>query len=274
MPSASAPVPSPRSTQLSMALGFAVTPVILGASALAAPHVKLSDAAVDLATFAGASVTAVTALFLLSSRGLALKHGLTLLTLALGAIVAVGLTREAGWLSALIVSWALVLSGHAIGDMIGTRIEDAGHLLPACIVASAADIASVIHPSGPSHALAESVRALSLTAVSFPVMGTTIFAPSLGAGDLVFSALLLGAARRHEISRLRLLLLILLGIALAGAISGVTGVAVPALPFIGFATIVGCRQARVLRRRDKTVAAIFIVGSLVLALGTIVSKFL
>src|SRR5688572_16813604 len=53
----------------------------------------------------------------------------------------------------------LVGIAHAAGSLIGRRVEHPGHVLPACAVAAAADIASVLSPEGPSNAVAKSESA-------------------------------------------------------------------------------------------------------------------
>jgi hypothetical protein len=129
-------------------------------------------------------------------------------------------------------------------------------LLPASIVAASADVISVLSPHGPTRTVASDERALSLLAVSFPVPGTSLAAPALGVGDVLFVALLLAAARAHALSPIRVALLCAIGVALAGVASAMLGAAVPALPAIVAVVLVGVPGARRLRRKDRTVALV------------------
>src|SRR5262249_16797564 len=115
-------------------------------------------------------------------------------------VLALALLRPAPLPLAIGVNTALVALAHSLGGSIGRRVAHPGHLLPACAVAAAADAASVLFPGGPSHAIASSERALSLALVAFPVPGTRALAPSIGFGDLVFLALVLGTAATHRLS--------------------------------------------------------------------------
>jgi hypothetical protein len=169
------------------------------------------------------------------------------------------------------VDTALVVVATALGASIGSRVQDPGHLLPAGAVAAAADVVSVSASWGPSHAIASSERALATLAVSFPVPGTWAVAPALGVGDLIFVALLLGAARAHALPYARVALLSGLGVLLAGFGSAAVGAPVPALPTVVVVVLLGVPGARRVRRKDKTVATIAVGTSIVVATWAVLS---
>ena len=135
------------------------------------------------------------------------------------------------------------------------------------MVAACADTISLLSPEGPTHAIAESERALSVAATWFPVPGTSAFAPALGLGDLLFSALVFGVARAHGLPYLRTVALALAGTALAGVAAARFGVAVPALVPIAAAIVLGLPMARRVRPADRaaTIGSIAIACTLVLA---------
>lgn len=255
-------------------VGLAFVPAIVSLATIAAPRVHVSAWWTDVAAFAGATGTCLIALVLLSHGELPKRAALALGIAAPATVFAIALSGGARPVHAIIIAACLTAFGHVLGNFIGANIEHPGHLLPACVVASAADIVSVLHPSGPSHAVLASEKALSWMAVSFPVLGTPQLAPAIGVGDLLFIALLLGAARRHSLSWIRGALLIAAGIALSGAASYSLEAAIPALPAIGLAFLVGMPAARRLRPKDRTIAAASIVGAVVIAGTLLATRFL
>src|SRR5690606_19994305 len=111
-----------------------------------------------------------------------------------------------------------------------------------------------------------SKRALAVLALPFPVLGTDDVVPTLGAGDLVFVGLILGVAAKHGISRFRTYVAAMVGVLLAGLASALLEAAVPALPAIGLAALVGIPQARAVPPRDRKVATVAVVAAATLAL--------
>ncbi len=187
------------------------------------------------------------------------------LFLALGAagLLFVGLSRGTSLPHGLLVDLSLVAVGAAIGSLVGERVEAAGHLLPACVVAGCADVASVLHPDGPTHQIAQSERALSLAAYAFPPPGFRELAPGLGVGDLVFVALVLAVGRRHDLPFWRIALLSVVGALASGALSALFEAPFPALPLIGLAVVAGVPAARQLPRKDRTTAQFSMVLAVV-----------
>lgn len=187
-------------------------------------------------------------------------------------IAAVAALHGASLGAAVAVDFALVAAAWGIGSPIGARVQDPGHLLPACVVAACADIVSVVSPHGPSHAIAASERALAVFTVSFAVPGTHAFAPALGAGDLIFLALVLGAAQAHKLPYFRAVLLASGGVLAAALLSRWTQMAVPALPTIGAAVLAGLPETRRLKPKDRNVATIAIAVAVSLAALTIAQQ--
>ena len=254
--------------------GLLLAPGVIGTTALLAPHVSPAASTADLIAFVGATATSLVALVLLSRGLLPAK-----VRIALGVLAPAGVGLLAlRWIpmlpSIVLIAAFLVAFAYVLGDLIGSHIEHPGHLLPACVVASIADVTSVLHPSGPSHAVISNERTLGLMTVSFPVLGSDAFAPTIGVGDLLFIALLMAAARRHQLPWLRTAWLCAAGIAAAGAASYYLNRAIPALPPIGLAVIAGLPASRSLRRKDRPVATLFMFGAALVAGVLVASRYL
>jgi hypothetical protein len=158
--------------------------------------------------------------------------------------VAYAFESRAGWPIALTVSIALLAGGTALGALVGTRIEHAGHLLFVALASALADVFSVTSPQGPSAAIAKSETALRIAAVSWPMIGTGSIEPFLGVGDVVFTGLYIASARRHELPMRRTLLALAAGYCVTMLTVLVLQVAVPALPFLGGAMLLAHPEAR------------------------------
>jgi hypothetical protein len=112
------------------------------------------------------------------------------------------------------------------------------------IVSSAADVFSVFHSAGPTQAIVESEAVLGVMALPWPMLGTPYIEPFLGAGDAVFTALYVAAARRHALPLARTLgALALAYLATMGAVLWLV-TTVPALPFLGLAMVLAHPRAR------------------------------
>jgi hypothetical protein len=174
----------------------------------------------------------------------------------------------------LLVDSALVALAWALGTSLGRRVQHASHLFPACVVAACADLVSLLSPEGPSHAIANSDRALSVLAVWFPVPGGHAVSPALGVGDLLFIALVCGVARVHGLPYARCVALCLLGTALAGLGAAWLGLAVPALVPIAAVIVLGLPRVRQLRPADRAAARVSMLIAGSVALATLVRSFL
>lgn len=219
------------------------------------PFVPVPEAAADGVAAALAVIPAVIALAGAARRdeGGALRA--VLAVISLGILIAAWATGLPSFLVPLQVL-GLVGIAHAAGGLIGRKVEHPGHVLPACAVAAAADIASVLSPEGPTNSVAKSESALSLFALSAAVPGTTAITFVLGVGDLIFAAILFGVAARHGVSLLRLGLLLLGAFATALAASGVLAAPIPALVPLGVFVVAGIPEFRRIEKKDRRVAAL------------------
>ena len=237
---------SSRSSWASWAGAIAATVTALLGATRIAPHVPLPPLIAFVVGF-GAIVASVLATSALCPRprksalfGVAACAALLMLLVAVGDALPM-------WIAAAVVTAALLSGATLLGALVGAGVEQAWHLLLVAIVSSLADAASVLTPSGPSALIAESEVALSVLALPWPMLGTDAIEPMLGAGDVVFAALYLAAARKHALSTPRTLFALSLGFGAAlGCVIGLEQ-AVPALPFLGLAMVAAHPQARRLR---------------------------
>lgn len=265
-------LPSPRRRIWATPVGLALMPAVASATAIVAPHIHLGDGVVDFVTFLAPTSIAFAGIGLGSLDTPSRRSVLGTLGVTAGILLAIAFAHAYSMLLALLVGACLVGLGWGIGLPIGRRVQHPGHLLPACVIAAAADIISVFSESGPTRAIVESERALSVLALPFPVLGTHEVVPTLGAGDLVFVGLLFGVASKHGISRWRVWLLSITGTLLAGLTSAFLQAAVPALPAIGLMALLGIREFRVLPPRDRKIAAVAVVAAITLVAASVLPK--
>ncbi len=254
-------------------VALALVPAVAGLAVWVSPLLFVSDAWGDAAAAALAVVPAVAAL-VLSARasGGSAASGpgrleLGVLPLGLG-LAALALAASAGLPRALVPAQAfgLVAVAHVVGHEIGRRIAHPGHVLAAALVASAADVASVVSPEGATNAIARSDRALAWLALSTAVPGSTAVSFVLGVGDLVMLALLLGVAARFGVSLVRVGLLALSAFALALVASAVLRAPVPALVSLAIVVVAGVPAFRRVRPEDrKTTLAGLVIAAVVVA---------
>lgn len=251
------------------ALALALAPAATAMALWLAPKLHVSEGAAAAIAFAFAALVSVLALALAAPSPLAWlpRAGLAALSVALVVFVALG--RPSPRTALILINTSLLVIAHAIGGAIGQKVQHPGHLLPACAVAAAADVASLLHPSGPSHAIASSERALSLATVGAPLAGSHDVAPAVGFGDLLFLALILGVAAAHHLSTARAAAAGALGLGAAGTFAAILKRPFPALVSIAVLTILIVPEARKIRAEDKTtvryalaIAAAVAVGSL------------
>jgi hypothetical protein len=248
-------------------LGLAIAPCTAVLAARGLPHVHVGPLLADVVAFAGASGVGVTALAVAATAEVALAPSLGVAAVAAAALLTLAFSQPSPALALPIVNGALVCLGWALGTSLGRRVQHPAHLFPACVVAASADLVSLLSPEGPSHAIANSERALSVLAVGFPVPGSEAIAPALGVGDLLFIGLALGVARAHGLPYARTVGCCVLGVALAGLAAACLGVAIPALLPIAAALLLGLPVIRRLRREDRAAAkwSMVIAGSVAMA---------
>ncbi len=228
-----------------------------------------SDGAAAAIVFVGASATSIGAVAALApDRGSSRARALLGIAAALVVASAFAWTWRHPALG-VVVDVALVALAHAAGASIGRRVQAAGHLLPASVVAACADLVSVLHPSGPTRALVESERAMNALAFSFPVPGVFAMAPALGVGDLLFVALALGVAITHGLSTRRMAAAAFVGALASGALSMWLARPVPALPAIGASIVLVEPRARQLTGRDRRSAWVAVALSIGVTLGVL-----
>lgn len=266
----SEPVPTsqrPRESFWQLGVGLLLTPVAVTIAACWAPHVQLGETPANVVAFAGATLFPLLGLALAAMVEVRLAVALGAAALATAVLVALALLKPAPLAAALLVDSALVCLSWALGCSLGRRVQHAAHLFPACVVAASADLVSLLSPEGPSHAIAESERALSVLATWFPVPGSSALAPALGVGDLLFMALAFGVARAHRLSYARCVLACAIGTALAGLAAAWSGLAVPALVPIATVLVLALPAIRQLRRSDRRAAhwSMLIASSVALA---------
>ncbi|MFO0555502.1 MAG: hypothetical protein U0271_44405 [Polyangiaceae bacterium] len=128
-----------------------------------------------------------------------------------------------------------------------------------------ADVMSVVSPSGASHAIAASPRALAVLALAGAVPGTPALTFMLGVGDLVIAALLTSAAARFALSPRRVLAGCFVGLAVAFVLAAVLGAPIPALVGLAIAGALAEPAFRRVPKKDRNAAVIAMVVSAGLA---------
>lgn len=249
-------------------------PALTGVALAALPSVHLGPGATAAVTFAGGAATGLVPLALAAPGTLSKRAAIAMGLAAAAVLFGLAVANVRAPALAIVVNLALVALGHAVGASIGQRVTHPGHLLPACVVAAAADVASVLHPSGPTRAIVESERALAVAAIGFPVPGTGAVAPVLGAGDLVFLAIVFGVVTAHRLSLARAAALGATGIAIAGLTSALLERPVPALVPIALVVATGLPAARKLRPEDRRVAKLSIAIAIAIVVGVVAQRFL
>lgn len=254
------------------ALGLLAAPLLTLAGLLVAPSLALGETATDFVTFFGGGATGLVALALAAPGKLGPRTSLALGLGSAAGLGALAALHPASAYALVIVNTLLVTFAHAVGGAVGRRVAHPGHLLPACAVAAAADLASVLHPAGLTHAVVSNERALAVLTIGWAVPGTTRVAPVLGAGDLVFLALVLGTAAAHRLSIGRTALLGAAGVLAAGVLSGLVGAPVPALVTVGAAIVLGLPEARRLRREDRRTAMLAVMIAVAVLAGLLLQR--
>jgi len=272
-PSVRAAAPS-RAQLWRLGLGLLLTPTAVALAGDALPRVQVGESSANVIAFAGATVFPILGLAVAATAGVSLAIALGAATLAAGVLITLLVRQPSPLVTVILVDSALVCLSWALGSSLGRRVQHAAHLLPACVVAASADIVSLLSPEGPSHAIAESERALSVLAVWFPVPGTSALAPALGVGDLLFMALVFGVACAHGLPLVRCVAACAAGTALAGAAAAWTGIAIPALVPIAAVLVLALPPIRQLRRSDRAAARWSMLIASSVALVTVIRALL
>ncbi len=260
-------------TATSRALFVAILPP--AALAIAAPWIHVRGIAAVTIAYAVASSTIIAAtsgarLEPLRPPRTAVGFGvLGAALMAAGLLLSrIGHTRAPYELASGFVGTLGVLTlGTTLGASVGLRIQHAGHLLAVALASSAADIWSVHAPEGVTHAVVHTrdVALQRMFTVSAAVPPFRFPEAVIGLGDVIFVALYLATAERHELSRPRMIAALACGLLAAGAIAIVLARPIPALPAIGAAVVLFTPQARVIQRHDRfptAVAAALLVAAI------------
>jgi len=237
-----------------LGLGLLLTPSAVAIAAYALPGMQVGASLANAIAFAGATLFPIVGLSLAAMSEVRLRFALAGAAFAAALLLTLLVWQPAPISAVLLVDTALVCFSWALGCSLGRRVQHASHLYPASVVAASADLVSLLSPEGPSHAIAQSERALSVLAVWFPMPGGAALAPALGVGDLVFMALVFGVARAHGLPYARCVVACAAGTALAGVTAAWTGLAVPALVAIAAVLLLALPSIRKLRRSDRNAA--------------------
>jgi hypothetical protein len=248
-------------------MGLVLAPSAAAIAAYALPGVQVGAGWASAGAFIGATLFPIVGLSLAAMVEIPLAITLGIATFSAASLLTLIVQQPSPIATVILVDTALVGLSWAVGCSLGRRVQHAAHLFPACVVAASADIVSLLSPEGPSHAIAESDRALSVLATWFPVPGSSALSPALGVGDLLFMALALGVARAHGLSYPRCVLACLGGTALAGVLAGWSGLAIPALVPIAALLVLALPPIRQLRHGDRNAArwSMLIASSMALA---------
>jgi len=264
-------VVDPPSAGPAWLLGLLLAPALLALGFAVLPRLVVGEAAADAGAAAFTSMAAVAGLFVTGRGATTLGVRAVIGAVAAGALAAIAIASWVSVAAAVVGGGALVAIGWAVGDGIGRRIAHPGHLGPACAIAGGADLMSVLSPEGPSNAIAASDLAVSVLVVAGPVPGHAgAIAPTIGLGDLVFIALLLGAAAVHGIARTRVVVAVIVGVAASLVASATLRTAIPALPAIGLASVIAVGRFRRPPARERGVAQLGAVAGVALGLFAIV----
>jgi hypothetical protein len=251
--------------------GLLLTPFVVAMAFWGLPHVQVGTATADLISFGGAAGVAIAGLAIATTAQLSRRVTLGIAAVAIATLVGIAAGQLRGGAAVLAADTSLVCLAWALGASLGRRVQHAGQLLPASVVAASADLVSLLSPEGPSHAIATSDRALSALAIWFPVPASLAVAPALGIGDLLFMGLVMGVAVAHGLPYGRAVFCCAFGTALAGCAAAILRVPVPALLPIAGAVLVGLPAARRLRAVDRRAARWSMVIAVSAAVATIVS---
>lgn len=196
-----------------------------------------------------------------SLRRLAAMLALTASAIALAAMIR---PLDAG--GTVAVGCALLAGATTLGAALGARVAHAGYLLPVAVVSALADAVSVLHPAGPSAAVANDPNVASLLALPAPVADLG-WVPILGVGDVVFTALYVVAARRHGLGVGRTCAALALGYAATLVAVVATERPLPALPFLGTALVLVVPRTRAIPAGEQRTAWSVMLGCALLTVA-------
>jgi hypothetical protein len=193
-------------------------------------------------------------------------HGAAWLVLlaTIGGLAGIGALRETLPLPviSLLVAGTLLGGGSLLGSSIGSRVEHPSHLVVAAYVASIADLLSVLTAWGVSARILQNESLLTLSAVSWGIVGQAEPRPVIGVGDIVMTAFLIAGARRHSLSLYRTLGALGLGYAIVFVALVASGRPIPALPILGLVFVAANWETLRVRPQERLTVAITIAAGI------------
>ena len=200
----------------------------------------------------------------ISTRAYSRRAVLSLLVAA-AAVIAAGLFAPLT-MGAILVGGAWLVAGGVLGVSIGRGVHFASYLWPLVIVALGADIWSVTSPEGVTQTLIVESEApaatIQLLMLSLVVPGTGL-SPVLGIGDILFTGLLVGAARSLSLPIRRLLMGLMVGFGVCLIALLIIQLPLPALPFLGVFGVAALGSAA----RPKTSELLVAIGFMTVIFG-------
>ena len=154
----------------------------------------------------------------------------------------------------LVGSTSLLVLAFLAGRAIADRVERPGHLLPAALVAAAADSWSVLAPTGVTHAVLERPELLPLLVLTFPALGGQGYAPLLGGADICVVTLFLRVCARFELAFGRALIAVAVALFLTVALVMALAQPIPALPVLVGALVVALWPSLRVTRQEWGIA--------------------
>jgi len=245
------PVVAERSVGWSVGWGLGLWAVAFVALLWLSPRAYPLFSPTQLAPFLSALVLALLTLAAMrTASAVAWRWESLLLGLVIALIASVGLAPTASprFLQALSADLALMVWTFCGGALLTWGVRRPSYLVATGLVIALADIFSVYcGPAATALAVpppAETGRPASWLAlwtqaslVSFPLLGSNALIPFIGAGDFLFSALFLMAARKFHLPPGRNFAALALAFTLGLALAHFARQPLPALPFIGPAFI-------------------------------------
>jgi len=140
--------PLPGLTSSSPLRACALTALSISVATILAPHVHLGARSTSLSTFVGVALVATTSMAVGARDRPSVRTTLIVDVVACAALIVIGRHEgESPWI-AVLVDALLVAVAAPTGALLGHALPRPGTLLPLCAVAAAADVMSVVTPTG------------------------------------------------------------------------------------------------------------------------------
>lgn len=193
-----------------------------------------------------------------------------------GLFAFLGLRFVAGWaasdglIGAVLLPLTWAIAAFFLGRLVAHRVAQASYLVPVAVVASIADVWSIV--AGPSRALLESRIAAQFT-VGAPAIaaggGAGAAFGSIGVSDLVFLAFFLAVGRRFSLPQGRTVMALAVALAVCAAVVNLVDLpGIPALPFL-CAAFIAAHWTRTRPGRREVKLTLGFAGILVLIMTSV-----